>query len=111
MSDIEKIKAERDAYKAVLIGAEYEGIDEIGEMDPISAGLIGVGVANATKGIIKESDNVEQCARNLLTFFSENCGDSERSIVEIKCNGEDSDIYAAHVAGLLSDLEKAINGA
>lgn len=43
----------------------------------------------------------------LIKFLRNNSGDSEDYVIEIKCNGEDSDIYGKHISCLLTDLEES----
>lgn len=57
--------AERDAYKAVLQGAEYEQVDKIGTLSVEVAQRIGVTAAHRTKEIVAQLAASQQRVREL----------------------------------------------
>lgn len=56
---IKELEAERDAFRAVLEGAEYREIDEIAKQDPDMCRMLGAAVASLTK---REIDNARKDA-------------------------------------------------
>ena len=65
LATLQATLAERDAYKAVLQGAEYEQVDKIGTLSVEVAQRIGVTAAHRTKEIVAQLAASQQRVREL----------------------------------------------
>lgn len=96
----------RNEGESAVVGTIYLGEGAFVSFD---SGTMPIELFPASDGIeiaeIIVADKITEKARNLLDFLRSNCGESEKSLVELKCNGEDSDIYGKHLAQLIQDLE------
>ncbi|MFG6524441.1 hypothetical protein [Sulfitobacter sp. M23508] len=92
---IKELEAERDAFRAVLEGAEYREIDEIAKQDPDMCRMLGAAVASLTKSEIAKTRNdalreIEVAADKLgyhCIGCGHLCGNPEKDLAMIRKAG------------------------
>ena len=92
-NQLSRLRTERDAYKAVLIGGEYRNVEDLPYMGIEFCTLLGEGARNSTLLIIEEKDKLVYRVEELETA-------SHRALRELKQNPTNGNTCAGIILAL-----------